>query len=251
MSDLTSSPDPLTAELASRLVDGDLDDAELAAVAGRSEVAESAAAFRQLSQLVADVPPLDARTVDAMIASAVAEHRAPPVLVVPKLEDRRARRSRRAMVWVGAAAAAALVVVGIGVLNDGGSDDTDVATPAAEEPAEDLSTAAGAESATSDDGSDDRSTATEAPAGAEAPSATLAADTEIVPVDDAVALAALARDSEPLTGEVPCANTVEFIPVAYASFRGTDVVVMRNESGRLAYAFDLATCKQVLFSPIS
>jgi hypothetical protein len=249
MSDLTSSPDPAVSELASRLVDGDLEAAELAAVTGRAEVVEQAAAFRRLSELVADVSPLDPSAVDAMIASAVAEHRPPPVLVVPKIEDRRARRNRRAIGWLAAAAAVALVVVGVGILNNDDSDDAEVAGPttAAATDDEALTAAAGAESASPSDSAADaeRSGGTEAPAG------TLAADALIVPVEDAVALAELARDSEPLTGEVPCANTVEFIPVAYASFRGVDVVVMRNESGRLAYAFDLATCKQVLFSPIS
>lgn len=259
MSDLTSfptdpgSPDPTRTELASRLVDGDLDEVERAAVVDQTDVADQAVTFRAISQLVAEVPPLDPRAADQLLTTALAEHQRPPVLLVPKIEDRRARRNRRAMVWVGAAAAVALVVVGIGIMGDDGSDDADVATPAADESAEELSTASGTASATpSDDGSAaERPAGTEAPAGAEAPTATLAADAQIVPVDDAVALAELARDSEPLTGEVPCAATVEFIPVAYATFRGTDVVVMRNESGRLAYAFDLSTCKQVLFSPIS
>lgn len=248
MSEPTPSPDPATAELASRLVDGDLDEHERAAIAEQAEIAEHAATFRRLAQLVADVAPLDPGVVDAMIASAVAGHQQPPVLVVPKLEDRRAHRQRRALVWVGVAAAVALVVVGIGLMNDGAGP-ADVAAPAVSSVPKDaeLATTAGAEEAAADGSTPDA----ERPAATEAPAGGAASATDFVVVDDAVALAVLARDSEPLTGEVPCASTVPFIPVAYASFRGTNVIVMRNESGRLAYAFDLATCKQLLFSPIS
>ncbi|MEP7203937.1 MAG: hypothetical protein ABI894_15105 [Ilumatobacteraceae bacterium] len=193
---------PISAELASAYLDGELDAAERATAVADADVMAMVDSFTQVRALLGDVAPVVDSTRTAAMAGALAEfdtvrspqHGAVGTATVTPLNSRRVRAYR---VLTGVAAAAVVGVVAVAAFNSTGSDNkSSSAVEATEAPAEGLpkvaADAAGAPPADNAAGSD-----TSARSGAN-PSLE-AATTPLPEIDTAAALKEYAAAVENLT----------------------------------------------------
>lgn len=168
---------PLSAELASAYLDGELDETERAAASADPEVMAVVESLTLVRTLMADPGPVAASTKSAAIAAALAEfdairgaaspHTAAASAAAPVV-SLQSRRMRVYRVLTGAAAAAIVGVVAIAALNTTRNSNDDLVTSATESPL---------------------------PAATELPEVKIAADTESASAETASPAAAGAADA--------------------------------------------------------
>jgi hypothetical protein len=225
---------PLSAEVASAYLDGELDSTERAAASADPEVMAEVESFARVRAALGEIDPVVASTKTAAIAAALAEfdaiHSASSSPIGREAADVAAAtnvvslQSRRMRTYRVLSRVAAVVVVGavvVTALNASRGDDKDSATSASEVPAAaelPLTKAAGATEAATEAATDAAPAATEAPAATTAAASDSGAEADsgaaAVPVIDTTeALEEFAADvesartaaesSQPLDAEAP------------------------------------------------
>jgi negative regulator of sigma E activity len=171
---------PLSAEVASAYLDGELDATERAAAAADPGVMADVESFARVRAALGEIDPVVASTKTAAIAAALAEfdaiHAAPEAVPAAAATNVVSLQSRRVRAYRVLSRVAAVVVVGgavvVAALNASGGDDKDSATSATEIPAAELPSIkiAGA--------TEEATAATDAPAATAAPAATMPAPSD-------------------------------------------------------------------------